>query len=411
MSDKKNQKTGQFGFGNKSKTTINQSIAKGQIVLTEEIYKQILENTVKATESGIKDAHNDEKVQLYKQIDGLQNKLANLPESLKKEQKKNAKLVARLKQMGGKVAEKKFKKAIDAFKKNEFAKADKILIEIEETERLDKQDFGEIAYARGDIAEQDVRWHDAFKHYTRASQLDPCFKNLVCAQGLAIDLRSYDSVLSFGKDAKKAAIKEYGEDSKEYATILNNIGVAYNGLKDYESAERLHTEALEIRENIFGKKHPDVGMSLHNLGGVYQEQDQHTKATHFFKKSLNISKKSLGLKHHGTATTLNNLGGAYTALGEFKKAKPLLKQALKINKEILGDNHPNTAGSLYQLGVLYGEQGQYKKAELFNRQAVEIIENAFGPDHHDTKLFKKNHELIKKILANTKKPPSIKFMA
>ncbi len=366
-----------------------------------EEHKERLEDKLQIKELALKNAHNDEKMQLYAHIYDLKNSLANLPESLKKEQEKNAKLVALLEQMGGKVAEKKFQKAIDAFKEKEFAKADKILIEIEETEKLNKKDFGEIAYARGDIAEQLVRWHDAVEHYTRAAQLDPCFKNLLKVQKLTYNIGDYDSSISFGLAAQKAAINEHGKYSKQYARIISNLAVIHMEQKKYELAEPLHKESLKLYQDILGKKHPAVGMSLNNLGGMYQVKKQYKEATYLFKRALNINKEALGMKHPDTANFLNNLGTAYSDLGEFKKAKPLLKQALKIRKEVLGENHPNIANSYNNISGLYGRQEEYKKAEPFARQALEILESTLGPDHPRTILVKKSYEDLKKYLANT----------
>ncbi len=386
---------------NNSVTNVEQSISEKQVVLPKEIYKESLENAVRVKELEMQATHGKERAVFQAQIDKLNNDLANLPKAFEELQKRNAELTDMLEQVGGKVAEKKFRKAIDAIKENKFAKADKILIELEEKEKLNKKEFGRIAYARGQIAEHEVRWNDAAKHYARAAQFDPCFITLIRAEKLAIDIGDYDSALSFGKDAKKAAIKEHGEDTEEYATSLNNLGTIYSSKKQYKKAEWLLKEALKIRQDILGKKHPDIAVSLNNLGGIYHEQDQYREATYFFRRALNINKETFGMKHRDTADILNNLGAAYRDLGEFKEAKPLLKRALKIRKEIFGDNHPDIANSYNSLGGLYRRKGQYKKAAPYFRQALEILETTLGPEHPHTILVKGYYEGNKKLLANT----------
>ena len=411
MSKKIKQTTFQIGFKNNA-TTANLSVPEGYMLVEKEEHnkrleehKERLEDKIKITELALKNAHNDEKMQLYTQIHDLKNSLANLPESLKKEQEKNAELVARLEQMESKTAEKKFQKSIDAFNKNEFSKADKILTEIEENEKLSKKEFGVIAHTRGEIAEQDIRWHDAANHYARAVQFDSCFITLIMAEKLALATGDYDSALSLGEEAKKAAIKEHGEDTEEYASSLSNLGLVHIKQKKYKLAEQLLQDALKIYQNKLRKKHPDVAMGLNNLGGIYQEQGQYTKAKYFFKRALNISKETLGTKHPNTAEALINLGGAYRELGEFKKTKPLLKQALNIQEKILGINHPHTAISFNNLGGLYCEQKKYKQALPMFQQALEIFEATLGPNHPDTKATKQNYETNNKYLANAEKPP------
>ena len=421
MSDSKEQHTKIKGDGNTVNNELHFHKSNSEVKMPYEEHKRMIELERKdaveeykrnvelerkdAVEEYKKANSDSEKEEPLRKITEFDKRLADLPQAFEELQKRNAELVALLEQMGSKATEKKFQKAIDAFNKNEFAKADKILIEIEETETLNKKNFGEIAYARGNVAAQDVRWKDAAKHFARAAQIVPCYRNLILAERFAADIGDYDSALSFGKDAKKAALKEHGEDSKQYANSINGLALVYMAQKKYELAEPLHKESLKIRENIFGKKHPDVAVGLNNLGGIYQVKKQHREATHFFKRALNINKKALGVKHSSTAITLNNLGGAYRDMGEFKKAKPLLKQSLKIRKEALGDNHPETANSYNNLGSLYFMQGQYKKAEPFIRQALEIFEATLGLEHPNTKNIKNNYELLKEYIANPSKPP------
>ena len=271
----------------------------------------------------------------------------------------------------------------------------------EQNKNLNKKDSGEIADARENVAEKDVScWFDADNYYARAAQFDPCYRNLILAEKFAIDTGDYDSALSLGEEAKKAAFKEQGKDSKEYATSLNNLGTVYSRKEQYKKAEMFYKESLKIRQDILEKKHPDVAISLNSLGVVYLDQKQYREATYFLKRSLNIYKEAFGMKHLGTADVLNNLGCSYRDMREFKRAKPLFKQALKIRKEILGDNHPDIANSYNSLGGLYSMQGQYKKAEPYFRQALEILETTLGPDHPHTILVKGYYEKTKKVLAN-----------
>ncbi len=388
---------------NNSVTNVEQSASENQVILPKEIYRENLENAVRVKELEMQATHGKEREIFQAQIDKLNNDLANLPQAFEELQKRNAELEVLLKHGDNKVVEKKIDRAMDAITERNFTKADNILTEIEDTERLDKKNFGSIAYARGYIAEQDIRWKDALEHYTRAAQLNPCFKTLIGAQRLSYSIGDYNSALSLAQKAMKAAIKEHGEDSEQYARSISNLAMVHMEQKKYELAEPLHKEALKIRENIFGKKSPEAAESLNNLGGIYEEQKEHREATYFFKRALNIFKVSLGIKCSSTAYTLNNLGSAYMALGEFKKAKPLLKQSLKIRKEVLGDNHPEIANSYNGLGTLYSAQGQDKKAEPYYWQALKIVETTLGHDHPHTILVKKNYEDNKKDLANAEK--------
>ncbi len=403
MSDSKEQHTKIKGDGNTVNNELHFHKSNSEIKIPYEDFQRRIELERKDAIEEHKKASDAEKVELEQKIAELDRRLADVPKAFEELQKRNAELEELVKHGDNKAIEKKFQKAVDAFKETDFTKADKILIEVEENEQLTKKEFGDIAYARGNVAEQEVRWNDAAKHYARSAQLDPCFETLISAQRLSHSIGDYNSALSLAQKATKAAINEHGEDSKQYARSISNLALIHMDQKKYKLAEPLHKESLKIRENIFGKKSPEVAESLNNLGGIYLEQEQYREATYFLRRALNISKESLGLKHYVTATILNNLGSSYRALGEFKKAKPFLKQALKIRKEILRDNHPDIANSYNNLGGLYSQQGQYKKADPYFWQALEILETTLGPDHPHTILVKGYYEENKKHLANTEK--------
>ena len=401
MSDSKEINTKIKGDNNTVNTGPHIYKSNSEVKMPYEDFQRRIELERNEAVDDYKKASGDEKLELSIKIEELERRLADAPKAFEELQKRNAELEELAKHGDNKAIEKKFQKAVDAFKENEFTKADKILIEIEETEKLDKKDFGSIAYARGAVAEADIRWQDAAKHFARAAQFDSCYRNLILAEKFAVETGDYDSGLSLGEEAKKAAVKEYGENTEEYATSLNSLGIVYYSKKQYKKAVLLHTESLKIRQNLLGKKHPKFASSLNNLGGIYYSQKQYKEATYLFKRALNIYKEVVGVKHSLTADTLNNLGGAYRELGEFKKAKPLLKRALNIRKEILGDNHPDIANSYNNLGGLYSQQGQDKKAEPFCRKALEITETTLGFDHPTTKLFRKLYKSLKKRLPNT----------
>ncbi len=403
MSDSKEQHTKIKGDGNTVNNELHVHKSNSEVKMPYEDFQRRIKLERNEAVEDYKKASDAEKVKLEQKIAELDLRLADVPKAFQAFKERIARLESMLEREGNEIGNKKLVEARDALEKGDFSKADDLFAEIEAREELAVKRSARAAFARGEIAEQEIRWYDAAEHYARAAQLDPCFETLLSAQKLTYDIDDYDSALSLGLDVQKAAIKEHGEDTEEYATSLSNLGVVYNRLQEYKLAEPLHKEALKIRQNIFGNKHPDVGVSLNNLGGMYQLKKQHKKATHFLRRALNISKESLGLKHPVTATTISNLGGSYRALGEFKKAKPLLKQALKIRKEILGDNHPNTADSLDSLGNLYFTQGQYTKAEQLVLQALEILEATLGLEHPNTKKSRQNYESVKKRLAKTEK--------
>jgi CHAT domain-containing protein len=110
------------------------------------------------------------------------------------------------------------------------------------------------------------------------------------------------------------------------AITLNNIGLVYQGLKQYQKALDSHQQALNIAKMI-GKKSSE-GKSLNNLGLVYASLRQYEKALEYHQKALFIAQK-IGNKGE-EAIYLNNIGVAYLYQDKyFESEKPLLN-AVKI---------------------------------------------------------------------------------
>ena len=63
-----------------------------------------------------------------------------------------------------------------------------------------------------------------------------------------------------------------------YGTILNNMGILYWVMGQYEKAEPFCLKGKAIREKVLGKEHPEYAASLNNLGAMYLDMGQNEKA-------------------------------------------------------------------------------------------------------------------------------------
>ena len=368
------------------------------MLLTEETYEKGLKNAVRVKELEMQATHGKEREIFQAQIDKLNNDLANLPQAFEKAQAQIADLKAKLKREGNEIGAEKLAVAITALEQGDFSKADELFAEIEAREELAVKRSARATFARGEIAEQEVRWSDAAKHFARAAHLDPCFNTLNRAQKSAFLIGDYDSALSLSLQADEVTITECGEDSIQYATILNNRGGLYKAQKLYDKAELLYQQALKINTKELGEEHPQTATNLDNLAVLYLQQDKCKEAFPLFNKALKIYNKTLGKNHHDTAICMNNFASNYHKQGNYKKSILLHKEALKICKKELGKAHPQTANCFNNLGGVYNKIKHYKKANSMFRQALEILETTLGPDHPHTKWVKKNYEQNRKHL-------------
>ena len=278
-----------------------------------------------------------------------------------------------------------------AFEADDYPKADKLFAEAENGELTRKQ-FADVALARGEIAEQGLRWEDAAGYYAKATALNPCFETLIRAQRLAVDMGDYDLALSLGESVQKEIINENKENSQQHATILNNLGGVYKRTGQFEKAESLYKKSLNIQEKLLIKDDPMIAGILNNLAGIYNLQGQYEKAKPLYEDALTMDTKIFGEDHPETATDMNNLGAVYEFQGNYDKAGSLYLQALNIREKKLVKNHPNIANSLNSLAVLYQKWNKANEAGPLYVRAIDILESNYGSEHPSTKLVKGNYE-------------------
>jgi hypothetical protein len=67
-----------------------------------------------------------------------------------------------------------------------------------------------------------------------------------------------DRLQSLNAEAKEIKQKLSGEETEQYAALLNNIGNLYNGSANYDQAELLFVESRDIKARLLGKEDPEA---------------------------------------------------------------------------------------------------------------------------------------------------------
>ena len=166
---------------------------------------------------------------------------------------------------------------------------------------------------------------------------------------------------------------------------LNNLGVIYKNLQDYQKAKDCYEKIIEID--------PNHATALNNLGGVFKKLGENQKAKDCYEKIIEIDPNhadalnGLGaiykiLKENGKAKKSfekvielkpdhidahNNLGNVFKELGENQKAKDCFEKAIEID--------PNHVEAYNNLGVLLLTAGKIKEAKSCYEKVIEINSN------------------------------------
>jgi tetratricopeptide (TPR) repeat protein len=167
------------------------------------------------------------------------------------------------------------------------------------------------------------------------------------------------------------------------AFFLNESGIVYINLGQYQDALNPAKEALAIRKKLFGPDHTDVAQSASNLAWLFSNIGQYEDALPLYQEALAIDKEICGELHLVVAKDQHNLAELFKRMKKYKEAILLNESALATRREILGENHQEVGISLRNKGLLYYADGQYEKAVQPFEQTLAICKKNMGEDSPD----------------------------
>jgi len=134
---------------------------------------------------------------------------------------------------------------------------------------------------------------------------------------------------------------------------------------DYETARRLHGQALALRRQTGDRL--KIASSLNNLGLVAQDQGDQQRARTLYEESLTVCRE-LDEKAD-IASTLNNLGNVMQNLGDYGSARAMHRESWTIWREI-GDQF-GVALALNNMGETERHDGNYAVARDLYTESLE----------------------------------------
>lgn len=187
--------------------------------------------------------------------------------------------------------------------------------------------------------------------------------------GLAYDyLGNYDKALEYY--FKSLLIREEEGDKKSIATALNNIGLVFYHLKDHKKAIEYYQKAIEIKKEISDLR--DLDRIIINLGLCYNQIKEFKMAIDQFKQGFNLCNAdcSDNMKREG----LLGLGTSYIGNKDLNKAEDCLIKSLDISRK--QSNIIYQIDNLHQLSMLETARGNDQKALKYLNEALSLAETS-----------------------------------
>lgn len=224
------------------------------------------------------------------------------------------------------------------------------------------------------------------------------------------------------------------EQKEALITTLGNLGSALVEHSDYEEAEEVYQERVQLQQEISGDTSYAYAEAIDNLGWAYGRMGRHFEAINLLEKSLELKKDSTLAWRAGTMITLAR---AYRNTNRFEEALKLLipiRQDSVLSKGInfqisflfLNQRIMDT-GSTYQeeknqwiikklekeyldlvdtlrnlqkpfnllvtmndLGVLYYRWGKFDQAKVWYEKSLELTEKLYSKEHVEHAMTSSN---------------------
>ncbi|MGY9030918.1 MAG: tetratricopeptide repeat protein, partial [Rhodobacterales bacterium] len=123
-------------------------------------------------------------------------------------------------------------------------------------------------FGRGEVAEAQVRWQDAYTHYKLAAALHETTDHLESHARMTWRLAKGDEAVAVNEKVLALVKAEFGEQSHDYATRFNNLGVNMAYQDRFTEARDLLEQALSICKATLAADHRDIAGNEQNLTAV-----------------------------------------------------------------------------------------------------------------------------------------------
>lgn len=180
-------------------------------------------------------------------------------------------------------------------------------------------------------------------------------------------------------------------DRPELLGILwTRLGDVYRQLGDYDEAERLLIEALELREANLPADDPAIADTLSHLAAVVGQKGDVPRATGLLERAHSIHLRTPIEDPEILVPILGRLSIARSRMGDPDASVALSRQVIAIEEKRFGPNSAPVAHALHNLAVHYSREGELTAARALYERVLAIQEQTLPADDPDLLLTHHN---------------------
>lgn len=192
---------------------------------------------------------------------------------------------------------------------------------------------------------------------------------------------NFEEALMLTNSAREKTVNQLGTHTISYADCQHQLGAISLDMKQFDKAEPLLLEGLQMRKQLLGSQHKAISTSLNSLGILYAQMMRSEDSERCFREALDINKVVFGPRHFNYAMGIQNMAMVFKNSARYEEAEALLREAISILKDTIGEAHPLVAMSAMNLGLSQMKQGAYDDAEKVLTKSLAICKGALPANH------------------------------
>ena len=186
------------------------------------------------------------------------------------------------------------------------------------------------------------------------------------------------------ESASKLSVELNGPRHDRTLNSLSDLALVKQDLKDYPGAEALMLSTLEVRGAEYGKDSADYRTLLNNLGVLYGEMGDPVRQHQYLAQGCAAEKAASGPSSPDTLICHHNLALALMDLKRYAEAAALEQETMALGEPVFGAEHMFMGATRSAYAVALGYLGRTQESEKLFAEGVALLDKALGPGNDRT---------------------------
>ncbi len=153
---------------------------------------------------------------------------------------------------------------------------------------------------------------------------------------------------------------------------LNYLAQLHCSQNEFEQAEKMYKEVLDIQSSGTNENDPELIMPLHRLGLVCRILEKFTEAEGYYRRAYLLSMQNYKFNDVRIATRANFLAGLYNAMEQYDLSEIMLRQSQVLYEKTFGRDSQQVEFALMALALVVRLQGDEERAEALYKESIQV---------------------------------------